>query len=46
MYTGDVYAVDAPAPDSPFDPGIVAYSILPLKDYPLVLTEQNAIELA
>lgn len=45
MYIGEVFSVDPPSPDSPYDDGIIAYHNLPLKDYPLVLTEKSAIEI-
>lgn len=45
-YTGDVFEIcEPPVPDSPYDCGIVAYKNLPLKDYPLILTEKKAFEI-
>ena len=53
LFSGDLVSAkhymhvntDAPEPDSPYNPGIVAYKGLPLKDYPMVLTEKSAIEI-
>ena len=44
-YTGEVFSLDAPTPDSPYDPGIVAYKNLPLKDYPLMVTDKDTYEI-
>jgi len=45
-YTGDVFEISKPIiPDDPYDSGIIEYKNLPLRDYPLILTEKKAFEI-